>query len=98
MSALQDQAPRLLQVFILPTIRINSGQYRGKLAYREVLTALCAGFSEDNQPEVCLRVADDSCRPGGMGDSVCKARWGPITLQLWCSYRRAHPSALFKGT
>lgn len=61
-------------MFILPTIRINSGQYRGKLAYREVLTALCAGFSEDNQPEVCLRVADDSCRPGGMGDSVCKAR------------------------
>ena len=63
-----------MQVFILPTIRINSGQYRGKLAYKEVLTALCAGFSKDNEPEVCLRVAEDSCRPGGPGDTACKSR------------------------
>ena len=69
-----------MQVFILPTIRINSGQYRGKLAYKEVLTALCAGFSKDNEPEVCLRVAKDSCRPGGPGDSACKSRYTLSTM------------------
>ena len=63
-------------MFILPTIRINSGQYRGKLAYTEVLTALCAAFAKETRPDACLRVADDSCRPGGLGDSTCKARSG----------------------
>lgn len=40
------------QVFILPTIRINGVQYRGKMATAEVLRALCAGFSAGNMPQV----------------------------------------------
>ena len=63
----------LVQVYILPTIRINGGQYRGKLAYTEVLRALCAAFEDEQKqaPPVCLKVADDSCRPGSLGDAVC---------------------------
>ncbi len=45
-----------LQVFILPTIRINKAQYRGKLAVTEVLRAICAGFVEGNRPSACNRV------------------------------------------
>ena len=44
------------QVFILPTIRINNAQYRGKLAVTEVLRAICAGFLEGNRPAACDRV------------------------------------------
>ncbi|KAK9795904.1 hypothetical protein WJX73_006236 [Symbiochloris irregularis] len=61
------------EVYILPTIRINGGQYRGKLAYTEVLRALCAAFEDEQKqpPPVCLKVADDSCRPGSLGDAMC---------------------------
>ena len=62
------------QVFILPTIRINNGQYRGKLGYTEVLRAICAGFNQDAEPTACLRVAEDDCRPGSAGESECRAR------------------------
>lgn len=43
-------------MFILPTIRINQAQYRGKLAVTEVLRAICAGFVAGNQPQACNRV------------------------------------------
>ena len=62
------------EVFILPTVRINHAQYRGKLAYSEVLKAICAGFTKNNEPEVCLRVAEDDCREGSIGDRECKAK------------------------
>lgn len=45
-----------LQVFILPTIRINGVQYRGKMATAEVLRAICAGFSAGNMPQACSKV------------------------------------------
>ena len=45
-----------MQVYILPTIRINNGQYRGKLSYTEVLRAICAGFTKNAEPKVCMRV------------------------------------------
>lgn len=64
----------VLQVYILPTIRINNGQYRGKLAYTEVLKAICAGFSKGSEPPVCLRVSEDSCRPGSMGEATCRQK------------------------
>ena len=63
------------EVFILPTVRINHGQYRGKLAYSEVLKAICAGFTKNNEPEVCLRVAEDDCREEPAGDRECKDRY-----------------------
>ncbi|KAK9843909.1 hypothetical protein WJX84_009562 [Apatococcus fuscideae] len=62
------------EVFILPTVRINHGQYRGKLAYSEVLKAICAGFTKNAEPDVCMRVSEDDCREGSVGDRECKAR------------------------
>ena len=65
-------------MYILPTIRINNGQYRGKLSYTEVLRALCAGFTKNAEPAACMRVAiDDSCRDGSVGASTCAARSAP---------------------
>ena len=88
------------EVFILPTIRINHGQYRGKLAYSEVLKAICAGFTKNNEPDVCLRVAEDDCREGSVGDRECKARYvdrlhaPPQTCWLR-SYGPLHPISGF---
>ena len=45
-----------MQVFILPTIRINGVQYRGKMATTEVLGAICAGFTAGNRPAACSKV------------------------------------------
>jgi PA domain len=61
------------EVFILPTLRINGAQYRGKLAVGEVLRALCAGFEEGNRPGACDRAIDDACMPGGKGFNECSA-------------------------
>eukprot|EP01018_Ginkgo_biloba_P004479 Gb_19839 [translate_table: standard] len=41
-------------VTILPTLVINSRQYRGKLDKGAVLKAICAGFEETTEPAVCL--------------------------------------------
>ncbi|CAK0785896.1 hypothetical protein CVIRNUC_009109 [Coccomyxa viridis] len=63
------------EVYILPTIRINDGQYRGKLSYTEVLRAICAGFTKNAEPKVCMRVSvDDSCRDGSVGQTTCAIR------------------------
>ncbi len=62
------------QVYILPTIRINNGQYRGKLSVTEVMRALCAAFVKGKEPPACLKVKDDECRPGSVGESVCAAK------------------------
>jgi hypothetical protein len=67
-----DQVDDDMQVFILPTIRINNGQYRGKLAYAEVLQAICAGFSYGAEPSVCMQ--EDTCREGSQPDTDCKAK------------------------
>jgi len=62
------------EVFILPTLRINGAQYRGKLAVGEVLRALCAGFEVGNRPSGCERVVDDACMVGGEGYADCSGR------------------------
>ena len=75
----------VLQVYILPTIRINNGQYRGKLSYTEVLRAICAGFTKNAEPKVCLRVSvDDSCRDGSIGQTTCALRLAsaPFTVTV----------------
>ena len=61
------------EVFILPTIRINQRQYRGKLAYDDVLRAICAGFADGAQPAACAAAAGDACRSGSAGAAACAA-------------------------
>lgn len=41
-------------VTILPTLVINDVQYRGKLERTAVLKAICAGFKEATEPQICL--------------------------------------------
>lgn len=41
-------------VTILPTLVVNNRQYRGKLDKGAVLKAICSGFEETTEPEVCL--------------------------------------------
>ncbi|CAA3027250.1 vacuolar-sorting receptor 3-like [Olea europaea subsp. europaea] len=41
-------------VTILPTLVVNSRQYRGKLEKAAVLKAICSGFEETTEPSVCL--------------------------------------------
>lgn len=62
------------QVFILPTLRINGAQYRGKLAVGEVIRAICAGFEAANRPGACDHAVDDTCMVGGKGWTACRAR------------------------
>lgn len=72
------------EVYILPTIRINAGQYRGKLSYTEVLRALCAGFNKNDEPAACNKVGEADCRVGAPGDVDCKNRWAlQILLSVW---------------
>ena len=70
-------------MYILPTIRINNGQYRGKLSVTEVMRALCAAFVKGKEPPACLKVKEDECRPGSVGDSVCSAnKWVPCRCKV----------------
>ena len=63
------------EVYILPTLRINKRQYRGKLAYADVLRAICAALTAPSPPKVCTHTAGDAaCRPGGAGAAACAAR------------------------
>ncbi|VAH26425.1 unnamed protein product [Triticum turgidum subsp. durum] len=41
-------------VTILPTFVVNNRQYRGKLDKRAVLRAICSGFEETTEPDICL--------------------------------------------
>ncbi|KAG8377136.1 hypothetical protein BUALT_Bualt09G0137000 [Buddleja alternifolia] len=41
-------------VTILPTLVVNNRQYRGKLDKGAVLKAICAGFEETTEPDICL--------------------------------------------
>jgi hypothetical protein len=66
---LNHPVPPLLQVFILPTIRINGVQYRGKMATAEVLRAICAGFVAGNTPQACSKV-------GGWAGGRLRGVWG----------------------
>ena len=85
-------------MYILPTIRINEGQYRGKLSYAEVLRALCAGFNKNDEPAACNKVGEADCRVGAPGDVDCKNRCGwpgprPARCQPLASCRAACLSA-----
>ena len=63
------------EVFILPTLRVNGAQYRGRLAVPDVLRAICAGFEAGNRPPACDRAGGDgACMEGGAGATACAAR------------------------
>lgn len=40
------------RILLLPTVIINTNQYRGRLDTPSIVRALCAGFSESTEPEV----------------------------------------------
>lgn len=42
------------RVLLLPTVIINTNQYRGRLDVVSITRALCAGFDETTEPDVCL--------------------------------------------
>ncbi|GAB4818267.1 hypothetical protein N2152v2_005313 [Parachlorella kessleri] len=67
-------------VIMLPTIIINSDQYRGRLDAPSVLRALCAGYKEGTEPPVCLTgglnvdecsTGKHDCWQGPAGESAC---------------------------
>ncbi|GIL68409.1 hypothetical protein Vafri_21685 [Volvox africanus] len=68
-------SPPLAPVLILPTIRINGGQYRGSIKATPVLRALCAAFPDGHEPDVCNEnwISEDECQgPNGEGYVKCK--------------------------
>ncbi|KAK9804303.1 hypothetical protein WJX72_005862 [[Myrmecia] bisecta] len=42
------------KILLLPTVVINTKQYRGRLDVPSVMRAVCAGFSEATEPAVCM--------------------------------------------
>ena len=64
-----------LRVLLLPTLTINSNQYRGRLDVLAVTRALCAGFSETSEPDSCLvgSLQTDDC---ASGNSDCWSEGG----------------------
>jgi hypothetical protein len=63
------------RVMLLPTIMINGVRYSGKLARGEILSAICAGFSEDSIPSMCsdAGLMHAMCVRGQEGDQTCEA-------------------------
>ena len=41
-------------VTLLPTVVINTNQYRGRINDHMILSALCSGFSENDEPAACM--------------------------------------------
>lgn len=63
------------EVSIVPTLRINGKQYRGRLAAGDVLRAVCAGFTAGARPAACdAPDAAGACSRGGAGERACAAR------------------------
>ncbi|KDD75638.1 hypothetical protein H632_c577p0, partial [Helicosporidium sp. ATCC 50920] len=68
------------RVIMLPTLAVNTNQYRGRLDAPSVLRALCAGFAEGTEPTACLAsgLNVDECTAGtddcwrGEGFSACQ--------------------------
>mmetsp|Transcript_19009 Transcript_19009/g.26326 ORF Transcript_19009/g.26326 Transcript_19009/m.26326 type:complete len:693 (-) Transcript_19009:189-2267(-) len=62
-------------VTINPTVIINERHYRGKLEKTSVLNAICAGFKQDQVPDICINpeVSKNECAEGNAGYVACKA-------------------------
>ena len=55
------------RILLLPTVIINTNQYRGRLDTPSILRALCAGFSESTEPEVRVQLSNPTCAAEGLG-------------------------------
>ena len=55
-----DAASRII---MLPTVIVNDKQYRGRLDAPSITRALCSGFDESTEPEVCQ---DEQIVPSNM--------------------------------
>lgn len=66
------------RVVLLPTVVINNRQYRGRLDAVAITKALCSGFDETTEPEVCLtgNIQDNNC---AMDSQTC---WSNETMHL----------------
>ncbi|KFM28703.1 Vacuolar-sorting receptor 1 [Auxenochlorella protothecoides] len=62
----QNERGPMGRVIMLPTLVVNTNQYRGRLNNAGVLRALCAGFAEGTEPPACLNpgVNVDECTQG----------------------------------
>lgn len=73
-------------VSLLPTVVINRNQYRGRIQDNTILSTLCSGFSENDEPAACMneKFEVNECRDGT--DSCWRrtltktARGGSLTL------------------
>lgn len=83
-------------VVVLPTMFVNSAPLRGAMTINNVFTAVCAGFSDGKQPDICHKCSScgdvneclkkGSCKKGGNNSSsgaVSKKTFG-LTLLLVC--------------
>ena len=70
------------KILLLPTVIVNKHQYRGRLDVPSILRALCAGFSETTEPEVCCSHA-----PGPGGLQRCPDAGSHVVL---CVYTSSH--------
>ncbi|KAK2079717.1 hypothetical protein QBZ16_002112 [Prototheca wickerhamii] len=79
LAAQEDRGP-VGRIIMLPTLIVNTNQYRGRLNTAGVLRALCAGFAEGTEPPVCLNPGVnvdectqgvDTCWKGPDGASAC---------------------------
>jgi len=82
-------------IIVVPTLLVNSSHFNGVLSVFNVFHAICAGFLEENKPDIC-RICEEcpgelTCLEDGMclspnntGGGVSKRAFG-LTLLLLCS-------------
>jgi len=82
-------------IIVIPTLLVNSSHLNGVLSVINVFHAICAGFLEENKPEIC-RICEDcpnelSCledgicvSPNNNGGGISKRAFG-LTLLLLCT-------------
>lgn len=77
--ALQHGSDTVTAITLMPSIRIDGVQYRGRRDDAGVTRALCAAFPLGREPALCNdeAVSEDECRPGGEGYVRCRMGWVP---------------------
>ena len=77
-------------VVLLPTLVINSNQYRGRLTGKDVLRAICAGFAEGTAPhDVCFSgdLETNECEePGNAGCWFLRVPPSPGSPDSWKNF------------
>ncbi|GAX83867.1 hypothetical protein CEUSTIGMA_g11292.t1 [Chlamydomonas eustigma] len=75
-QALQRGSDSMNPVSIMPTVRINGVQYRGKHDAASVTRAICAAFPTGSEPALCndRAVSDNECLVDAIGYRRCRVR------------------------